>query len=772
AEIYRSLVALRDRYAEEMRARFPQIPRRVSGYNIEALLPENGFHVARSLVGSEGTCVVILEAKVRLVPNPKERALLVLGYNDVYAAGDHVPEVMQQKPIAVEGIDDRLIEDVKAMQLHPEDTKLFPQGNGWLIVEFGGDTRDEARASAERAKQAIQRSEGNNDAPSAKVYDDPAMQKKIWRVRESSLGATAHVPNKPVTWEGWEDSAVAPARLGEYLRKLRALLEKYDYECSLYGHFGQGCVHVRIDFDLETAAGIAKYREFVYEAAHLVVSLDGTISGEHGDGQSKGELLPIMFGEQLMQAFREFKAIWDPDGKMNPGKLIDANPMTEDLRLGTGYSPPVLQTQFHYTGDGGNFSRALLRCVGVGECRKKSGTMCPSYMATGEEMHSTRGRARLLFEMQRGETIHGGWKDDHVHEALELCLSCKGCKGECPVKVDMATYKAEFMSHYYEGRMRPLEAYAFGYIDRWARIASHAPKVANFFTQTQPFAGIAKKLAQIAPQRRITAFAHEPFVTSFKRRPTRRVDDTMQRVLLWPDTFNNYFHPQVAQAAVDVLERTGCTVGIPASHLCCGRPLYEFGFIDSARDYLRRVMQTLEADIRAGTPIIGLEPACVSVFRDELPNLFPADVQALRLSKQVVLLSEFLQDRLEPLGAKLDRRAIVQAHCHHKSVLKTDALESLLRALGLDYQLLDSGCCGMAGSFGFAKAKYDVSMRCAERVLLPAVRNADEDTLIIADGFSCREQIEQTTKRRALHPAEVIGMAIDGKASSKVFPIT
>jgi len=755
-QIYRDLRALRDTYGDEIRRRMPKIPRRVSGYTLDSLLPEQGGNVARALVGSEGTCVVVLEAKVRLVEDPPARSLLVLGYPDVYSAGDHVPEVMRHGPIALEGLDDRLIGDMKAIGMHPEDITLLPPGGGWLLVEFGGRDKREADARARAAMSALERVDR---PPSMKLYDDPPVEKLLWRVRESGLGATAHVPDRPITWEGWEDSAVPPEKLGEYLRKLRALFEKYGYGCDLYGHFGQGCVHTRIDFDLETAEGIRRWRDFLVEAAHLVVSLGGSISGEHGDGQSKAELLPIMYGDTLMRAFREFKAIWDPAGRMNPGKVVDAYRVDENLRLGTRYDPPELPVHFRYRSDGGTFSRAMLRCVGVGECRKRGGTMCPSYMATGEEMHSTRGRARLLFEMLDGEVLQGGWKNPAVREALDLCLSCKGCAGECPVKVDMATYRAEFMSHYYEGRMRPLPAYAFGLIDRWARLGSRMPRAANALARTPPFSTLARGLLGIAPQRRITALAPRAFTDGF-RRPASR--GGKPRVLLWPDTFNNYFHPEVARDAAAVLGLAGYEVDIPPVPLCCGRPLYEYGMIDRARAYLERIMRVLEDDIRAGTPIVGLEPACVSVFKGELPDLFAGSEQARRLSGQTWMLGDFVdrhaQDfRFPPLGGP----ALVHAHCHHKSVLGLNGEQAVLRRLGLDVDMPDSGCCGMAGSFGFMRDKYDVSMRCAERALLPAVRAAGADRLILADGFSCREQITQSTGARPLHLAQVLRMAMD-----------
>jgi FAD/FMN-containing dehydrogenase/Fe-S oxidoreductase len=759
-EIYRRLRDLRDRYAPLIRERYPDIPRCVSGYNLPWLLPEKGFHIARALVGSEGTCVTVLEATVRLVPSPRQRTLIVLGYSDVFAAADHVPEIMAHGPIGLEGIDDVLVEAMRRKSLHLQGVEALPSGRGWLLVELGGDTREEA---AGRARLLLEAMKAKPDPPSVRLFDDPREAKLVWKVRESGLGATARVPGKRDSWEGWEDSAVPPEKLGGYLRELRGLFEKHGYSGSLYGHFGQGCVHTRIDFDFLTAPGIERYHAFIHEAADLVLRFGGSLSGEHGDGQARAELLPKMFGEELIGAFRELKAIWDPEGKMNPGKLVDAFSPVANLRLGASYRPPDLQTRFRYPGDDqGSFARAALRCVGVGECRRMhGGTMCPSYRATREEMHSTRGRARLLFEMLQGDPLRGGWRDAHVKRALDLCLSCKACKADCPVGVDMATYKAEFLSHYYEGRLRPRPAYAFGLIHWWARLASHAPGLANLVTQAPVLSGIAKALAGAAPERRLPAFAAVPFKKWFFDRRAGRVS-AGQRVLLWPDTFNNYFHPETARAAVEVLEAVGCTVSVPSFPLCCGRPLYDFGMLSLARRQLRRILDVLRQEIRTGTPVVGLEPSCVAVFRDELINLFPEDEDAQRLSRQAFLLSEFLaqeEDRL-PLP-QLRRKAIVHGHCHEKAVLRFGDTEKVLRGLGLDVEVLDSGCCGMAGSFGFEKGEpYAVSMRCAEQALLPAVREASADALIVAGGFSCREQIAQATGRRALHLAEVLRLAL------------
>jgi FAD/FMN-containing dehydrogenase/Fe-S oxidoreductase len=758
----RGLRALRERYGDEIRARMPDLPRRVSGYNLDALLPECGFDLARAVVGSEGTCVLVLEATLRLVPRPRCTALLVLGFADVFRAADAVPAVMAHGPVALEGLDERLTQDIRSIALDADNLDLLPAGGGWLMAEFGGDSREQAAQRAQHACEALR-----GRTTDARVYGEPQQQERIWKVRESGLGATAHVPGQAYTWPGWEDSAVPPERLGGYLRELRALMKRHGYHGDFYGHFGQGCLHTRIDFDLQSAPGIAAYRRFVHEAAALAVRFGGSISGEHGDGQSKAELLPLMYGERLMQAFREFKALWDPGGRMNPGKVVDAPAADRNLRLGTDYAPEPRATHFRYPADAGSFGGAVLRCVGVGACRKKSGTMCPSYMATGEEMHSTRGRARLLFEMQRGDVLRGGWREPAVKEALDLCLSCKACRRECPVDVDIATYKAEFLAHYYRHRLRPPAAYAFGLIDRWGRLGSQVPGIANFLLQREPFAGWLKRAAGIAPQRRMTAFAPEPFTRAFRRRGPSNLQ-AARKLILWPDTFHNYFHPEVAWAAVRVLEAAGWRVRLPQEGLCCGRALYEFGMVDRARRYLERTLDALGPDLRQGTPIVGLEPACVSVFRVELPELFPNHAQAHRLRTQMLLLAEFLERHAPGLAARHPaREALVHWHCHQRAVLDTTAETALLQRLGLALHQPDSGCCGMAGSFGYERGKYEVSMRCAERVLLPAIRATAPDALLIADGFSCREQVAHATGRRPLHLAQVLERAFTAGAQAR-----
>jgi len=569
------------------------------------------------------------------------------------------------------------------------------------------------------------------------------------------------VPTDPDNWPGFEDSAVPVQNVGAYLRDLRQLMKKYHYKTSLYGHLGQGCIHCRIPFDLYTAPGIKAWKGFMEEASDLVVHYGGSISGEHGDGQARAPYIHKMFGPELIQAFRQFKRIWDPHWKMNPGKLIDAYPVDANLRIGPAYSPPNPKTHFAYPEDHGTFARAALRCVGVGNCRKQGGqTMCPSYQVTLEEEHCTRGRARLLWEMLNGRELQDGWKSEAVKHSLDLCLSCKGCKGECPVQVDMATYKAEFISHYYEGRLRPRHAYAFGWIHRWARLASLAPTLANFFTQTPLLRELAKWSAGMAPGRSIPPFAPRSFKAWFRSRPAR--NRSSQPVLLFADTFNNYFHTDVAKAAVEVLENAGFQVAVPMHDLCCGRPLYDYGMLGLAKQWLADILFKLRPQIESGTPMVVLEPSCCAVFRDELRNLYPNNADAKRLCEQTFTLGEFLR-RCAPGYAvpQLRRQALVHGHCHHKAVMGLTAEEEVLKAMGLDFKLLDSGCCGMAGSFGFEKGDpYDVSVKCGERVLLPEVRRARDEDLIIADGFSCKTQIEQATERRALHLAQVLQLAL------------
>jgi len=758
-ELIARVRAFRDRHEDAIRKGFPNIPRRVSGYDLPALLPENGASLAQALVGSEGTLVTVLRATVKLVHSPPKRTLVALGYPSVFEAADHVTEVLEAGPIGLEGLDEVLVEGMKKKHLHPQDLQLLPEGRGWLLAEFGGDTQDEAE---ERAHALARLLEKKRDRPNVKLLSAEEAQ-HVWRVRESGLGATARVPGEADTWEGWEDAAVPPAQLGAYLRQFKAQLERYHFHAALYGHFGQGCVHTRIPFDLRSTAGVATFRSFVEEAADLVVRHGGSLSGEHGDGQSRAELLPKMFSPELIAAFEEFKAIWDPIDLLNPNKVVRPYRLDENLRLGPSYQRPTLKTHFQFPDEQAGFASATERCVGVGECRRlEGGTMCPSFMVTREEAHSTRGRAHLLFETMRGG-VPDGWKSDAVKDALDLCLSCKGCKGDCPVNVDVATYKAEFLSHYYEGRLRPRTAYVFGLVYWWARLGSLAPRLINWVMRRPLLGKALKRLAGIAAEREFPQLASFTFTDWWRARVPK--ESHGRPVLLWVDTFNNHWEPDVLIAAVHVLESAGLEVRIAPGSLCCGRPLYDYGMLDVARGLLVDVLEQLRPAIRAGVPIVGVEPSCVSVFRDELLNFFPHDEDAKALAKQTFMLDEYLQkEQGNWVAPRLERRALVQGHCHEKAVLHGPHVE-LLEKIGVKAEVLDSGCCGMAGGFGYEREHHGVSVACGERSLLPSVRKAPEDALVIADGFSCRQQIRQLTPRNALSMAQVLELSLQQRQS-------
>jgi FAD/FMN-containing dehydrogenase/Fe-S oxidoreductase len=769
-EIYAALRDLRDRYGDLVRERFPKIPRRISGYNLDALLPEKGFNLAAALVGTEATCALVLEARCKLVHSPQYRSLVLLGYDDCPTSADQVPEIMKFDPIGLETFDRRLVDNElkKGFKRHPE---LLPGGDAWLLVEFGGDSKEDSDEQAERMLAALQKQKGPH--VDTKLYEDSKQIAEVWEIREGGVGHSK-VPGEHPGWPSWEDAAVAPERIGDYIRDLEELCEKHGRKVScIFGHVGHGCVHSRIDFDFLTPEGVQNYRRFLEEAAELVGSkYHGSLSGEHGDGQARAELLDRMFGGELVQAFREFKAIWDPDGKMNPGKVSDPYPLDTNIRTGPDYHTGEVSTRFLFPEDNGSFASAAERCFGVGACRDQEGTMCPSYQVTMEEKHSTRGRARMLFEMMRGDVVGDGWRSEEVKESLDLCLACKGCKHECPVRVDMATYKAEFLSHYWSKRLRPRHAYALGLIYWEAQLASRMPKLANALTQREPFATLSKRLVGVAPERKPPAFAQRTFRDWFASRG--RVQGGRPKVLLWADTFNNFFHPEVAIAAVEVLEAAGYEVTVPERSLCCGRPLYDYGMLTLARWHLRQILRNLRTEIQAGTPVVALEPSCGAVLRDELQGMFPHDEDAKRLGRLTMSIGEFLaQKATDWQPPSLDRRAIVHLHCHQKATSDTDCDAKVLERLGVDYELLDSGCCGLAGSFGYeAGEKYEVSVKAGEQVLLPAVREAPKHALVITDGFSCRSQIEHRSDREAMHLAQVVQMALreGGRPAGEEYP--
>jgi FAD/FMN-containing dehydrogenase/Fe-S oxidoreductase len=776
--IYAELRELRDRYAELIRTRFPHIPRRISGYNLDRLLPEGGFNLAAAMVGTEATCALVLEARCKLIDSPQQRSLVLVGYEDCPTAADLVPDIMEFDPIALETFDRRLVDNElrKGFKRHPE---LLPGGQAWLLVEFGADSKQAADEQAEEMLAALKKASGPH--VDTKLYEDVEQIEQVWEIREGGVG-NSKMPGEHPGWPSWEDAAVAPERTGEYLRDLQRLCEEHGRRiAAFFGHVGHGCVHTRIDWDFLTPAGVRNYRRFMEDAAELVCGkYGGSLSGEHGDGQARAELLDRMFGSELVEAFAQFKAIWDPDGMMNPGKVVDPNRLDANLRMDPRYRTRPVRTAFRFPQDKGSFAAAAERCFGVGACRDQSGVMCPSYQVTLEEKHSTRGRARLLFEMMRADgregSLEGGWRNEEVKDALHLCLACKGCKHECPVRVDMASYKAEFLSHYWRRRVRPRHAYALGLICWEARLGSRAPRLANFFLQQEPLASAGKLLAGVARERKPPKFATQTFTDWFAARPgasgapsgTDRAAGPEgasrqgRRVLLWPDTFNNHFHPEVAIAATEVLEAAGFRITLPSRPLCCGRPLYDFGMLHLARRQLRQILDALRGDIEAGTPLVALEPSCGAVFRDELLNLFPNDEDAKRLARQTVTLGELIATEAPDWQMpKLDGNALVHFHCHQRATSDVDCDRRVLDRLGVDYEILQDGCCGLAGSFGYEPGEpYEVSVKAGERMLLPRVREARPDTAVVTDGFSCRSQIEHGSERSALHLAQLLQLAV------------
>ncbi len=776
ATIYRTLRRIRDEQADRIRDGYPDIPRRVSGYNLDALLPEGGFDLARLLVGSEGTLAVVLRAELALVPVVPARSMVVLGYPDIAEAADAVPAVLSHEPIALEGVDRHLIHDEQLKNMNADALHRLPSGAGFLLVQFGGEDTDEANA---RARGLLDELEGAEGGPSAAFVDDPDREAELWSVREAGLAATARVPRHRDTWPGWEDSAVAPERLGDYLRDLRDLFEEFGFATdagpSLYGHFGQGCVHTRIPFDLTRAEGVAQYRRFLEQAARLVASYGGSLSGEHGDGQARGELLPVMFGDELVAAMEEVKHAFDPRNLMNPGKVVDPRPLDADLRFGRDWAPAGdTRLHFAFPDDDGSFTRAVSRCVGVGKCRRSDhsdgSVMCPSYQVTRNEQHATRGRARLLFEMLDGNgdsPVDKGWRSPEVRDALDLCLGCKGCKSDCPAGVDMATYKAEFLAQHYRGRIRPRADYALGWLPLAAQAVTRGrlSRVVNAAARRPALHRLATRAAGLEP-RSIPPFAPRTLQQWWSHR--RPHEGHRGTVLLWPDTFTNHFDPEVGQAAIRVLEDAGWTVDLPTEPLCCGLTWISTGQLGIAERVLRRTVSRLSQHVRAGGLVVGLEPSCTTVFRSDASELRPHDPDVARLRDHTVTFAELLTEhtpgwepRRQDDGAS--PRAVAQVHCHQHAVLGWDADRELLERVGVETDKLASGCCGLAGNFGFTAGHLDVSVACAEQELLPRLRAEEPETAVLADGFSCRTQIRELHDgpHQPRHLAQLLDPATD-----------
>ncbi|MFI5692945.1 FAD-binding and (Fe-S)-binding domain-containing protein [Kribbella sp. NPDC051586] len=750
-ELHRALQGFVDRHELLIRRRFGQFSRQISGYALHRLLPEYGYNVAGLLSGSEGGLAATLRATVQLTELPKAKVLCVLGFGDSIASADCVPVVLRHRPLTMESINSDLVERLPAEVRDAATRAGLPAGKAWLLVEIGGE--DETTA-AHAARTMLEDLHDDGSPATASLVTDPKAQAVLWRCRTDAAGLATRRADGAEAWGGWEDAAVPPERLGAYLRGLDDILGRHGLSGASYGHFGEGCMHMRIDFDLLSTQGLATYRDFVEQSTDLVVELGGSVSGEHGDGRARGELLSRMYGADGVALFAELKQIWDPRAVMNPGMIVAPLPLDLAIRHDGPAKDRHVATLFDYPDDGHDFAQAQRRCVGIGKCRQSSGgVMCPSYQVTREELHSTRGRAHLLWEMLQGDVIEDGWRSTEVRDGLDLCLSCKGCLSDCPVNVDMATYKAEFTQHYYERRpwKRPMSHWSMGWLPLWSRLASHAPGLANRFAGLR----LTKRLGGIAGEREVPAFASESFTQWF----ARHTSPGGKRVVLWPDTFTNYLAPEIGRAAVAVLEDAGFEVVLPAKPVCCGLTWISTGQLSKARRVLDRSLQTLAPHLEAGTPIVGLEPSCTAALRHDAPDLLVDNPLAHKAAATTRTFSELLVDA-DWKPPQVGGGALVQTHCHQHAVLGFDADRTLMAAAGVDATVPDSGCCGLAGNFGFERDHYDLSKAVGERVLLPAVRSLPEATAVLADGFSCRTQIAHGTTRRAHHLAELLAAAL------------
>ena len=756
-----------------IRTQFGRFARQGSGYALEHLLPERGADLARALVGSEGTLAVVLEATLRLVEAPAATVLVVLGYPDMATAADAVGTVLPVAPVALEGIDARIVEVVRRRgRAVPE----LPSGGGWLLAELGGATPAEAEAAAGKLVAAA-----GGDALAVRVLTDPAEAAAIWRIREDGAGYGGRSPAGAPAWAGWEDAAVPPERLGAYLRDFEALLAGHGLDGIPYGHFGDGCVHVRIDFPFDRPGGRAVFRSFVEQAAALVAGHGGSMSGEHGDGRARSELLPLMYTPEAIEAMAAVKAAFDPRDLLNPGVLVRPRPFDADLRRPMA-RPFSGRTGFTYPGDGGDLTGAVHRCTGIGRCVADNtgagGVMCPSFLATRDEKDTTRGRSRVLQEAVNGRLVRG-LAAPEVHQALDLCLACKGCVSDCPTEVDMATYKAEVLYQSYRGRPRPAAHYSLGWLPRWAALASRAPRLANRLLAAPGLGAAAKRLGGVDPRRPLPAFASPTLRAWWRgRRPPgpTPTPDTRPRVLLWPDTFTDHFSPAAGRAAVELLKTAGYRVDLPDEPLCCGLTWISTGQLDTARRVLRRTVDRLATlvaadgdggdgpagDGEAGRQValVGLEPSCLAVLRHDARALLGHDdPAAAAVARAAATLAELLA--ATPGWRPPDLRGVVavaQPHCHQHAVLGWDADRALLARAGAEVTAV-GGCCGLAGNFGAERGHYDVSVAVAETALLPAVRAAGPDAVLLADGFSCRTQLAHLAGRRALHLAELLAGA-------------
>ncbi|MHA7140414.1 FAD-binding and (Fe-S)-binding domain-containing protein [Arthrobacter sp. Bz4] len=752
--------ALRSLVAAELgtiRTELGRFGRQVSGYSLEHLLPERGFDLRRALVGSEGTLAVVLEAGVRLVADAPHKTMVVLGFETIGDAGDAVTSVLPFKPTACEGLDSRIV-DVVRTRKGPQAVPELPGGAAWLFVEISGDDAVDVADRAGRLSAIAQ-------AKHARIITDPREALALWRIREDGGGLAGRSPAGAPAHAGWEDAAVPPERLGDYLREFDELLLTHHLTGFPFGHFGDGCVHIRLDFPL-ARHGTTVFREFLTDAAKLVARYGGSLSGEHGDGRARSELLSYMYSPAAIALFGKVKGILDPDNILNPGILVNPEPLDANVRVAEA-GPLRSRLGFGYLHDDGDFSQAVHRCTGVGLCRAShadnSSVMCPSYLATREEKDSTRGRARVLQEMINGSVTGGAkggapnWRAPEVHDALDLCLSCKGCASDCPTGIDMAAYKAEVLHQSYQGRIRPASHYSLGWLPRWAKLASLAPRLVNALVRLPGARQLGLRLAGVDQRRSIPAFAPQTFHSWFNARPAAPSGDRPP-VLLWADSFTNNFSPEVGQAAVRVLEAAGYQVRIPDAPVCCGLTWISTGQLDSARKILRSSVTVLGASVDQGIPIVGLEPSCTGVLRSDAVELL-GQAAAGRVAAATHTLAEFLAKTPDYTPPSLEGTTVVaQPHCHHHAVMGWSPDAALLEGAGATVQKL-GGCCGLAGNFGVERGHYEISVAVAEQQLLPAVRASADDAVVLADGYSCRTQLEDLSERRGIHLAQLLDPA-------------
>jgi FAD/FMN-containing dehydrogenase/Fe-S oxidoreductase len=777
-EIDAQLGKLRDQNLALFRTELGTFPRQVSGYGLHYLLKENSFDTAKALAGSEGTLGVITQLTVRLVSQPRATALTVIGFADPIDAARAAPRLKLPGVATIEGMGGDLVEALRMRTGRETAGSDLPKGGAWLYCEVVGESVDEARDFSQRLPEVVKEL-----VTGFSVVVDPGQARKLWEIREAGAGIVTRLPDGGEAWPGWEDSAVPVERLAEYLSDIYALLETFSLRGIPYGHFGEGCVHLRISFDFLTDEGVQTYRDFMIGASQLVQKYGGSISGEHGDGRARSEMLSIMYSKPMLDAFVAFKSILDPHNLFNPGVLVNPEPITQGIRPGKGSRQLEITPVHAFSRDNGSFASAVNRCVGVGSCRSDVGAMCPSFQASHDEISSTRGRSRVLAEMLRGEKLTEGWHSSEVRDALDLCLSCKACVAECPVNVDMATYKSEFLHHFHGSglasffgkRRRPRAHFTMGWLPLILRIISKVPGLVRLINALESLAfvqSLTKRLGGIEPRRALPTFA----TTTLRRWHQRRnqgsssseASVTQRTVVIWPDTFTNFAATGPGEAAVEALEAMGYRVIIPSGSICCGLTWHSTGQLDQAIKSLTKTLDTIQPLLEAGLPIISLEPSCTAMLKEESVELLPRDPRAQVLSQATLSFGAFVSQHLDkggywPFGlvdGLATTSAVCQVHCHQKATGSYDRELAILEKIGVQTDVVAGGCCGLAGNWGFEPGHFDMSQTLAERELFPKIRNAAEDAVILADGFSCRTQIAQGTTAEAAHLSQLLQRAI------------